>query len=165
MLVIKENENLSIYGVGPLFTWPVVAVSLICAVIFGFGNFDFGKVKQYGIVFVMIGVVLMVLAVLLYTSAVFKAKIVEHIRNDKLLTTGVYAYVRNPIYSAVLFMCLGIIVIARNYCLLCLPVIYWVYLTVLLKKTEEIWLEEYYGQQFLDYCKKTNRCIPWIPRR
>ena len=34
----------------------------------------------------------------------------------------------------------------------------------LLKNTEEKWLEELYGQEYIDYCKKVNRCIPWFPK-
>ena len=34
-----------------------------------------------------------------------------------------------------------------------------------LKNTEEKWLSELYGQEYLDYCKKVNRCIPWFPKK
>ncbi len=163
-MIIEGNDNLSLYGIGPFFTWPSLLVTIVCSVIFGW-KVKFGKVEQLSIVFLVIGILLIVEAVILYTNAVFKVKIMDCIRQDKLLTTGAYSYVRNPIYSAVLLLCTGIILIARNYCLLFLPVLHWGYLTILLKTTEETWLRDFYGETYLEYCRKTNRCIPWFKRK
>lgn len=30
---------------------------------------------------------------------------------------------------------------------------------------EEKWLAELYGQEYIDYCKKENRCIPWFSNK
>lgn len=38
-------------------------------------------------------------------------------------------------------------------------------MTVLMKNTEEKWLYALYGQEYLDYCKRVNRCIPWPKRQ
>ena len=162
-MILKENEKLSLYGIGPFFTWPSLFITILSSIVFDW-KIRFGKVRVLGIVFLLIGILLVVLAAFLYISAVFKSKIMDYIKQDKLLTTGVYAYVRNPIYSAVLFLCTGIVFIARNYCLLCLPVLLWAYLTILLKTTEETWLLEFYGKAYLKYCGKTNRCIPWFKK-
>lgn len=35
-------------------------------------------------------------------------------------------------------------------------------LTVLLKQTEEKWLSDLYGEEYKDYCRRVNRCIPWF---
>ena len=163
-MIIKGNEKLSLYGIGPFFTWPSLLVTVIFSIIFGC-KVKFGKVEQLSVVFLVTGFISIMGAILLYTNALFKVKIMDCIRQDKLLTTGVYAYVRNPIYSAILFLCTGIILVARNYCLLCLPVLLWGYLTILLKITEETWLQDFYGEAYLEYCKKTNRCIPWFKRK
>ena len=45
------------------------------------------------------------------------------------------------------------------------PIICCGYMTIFLKNTEEKWLSELYGQEYLDYCKKVNRCIPWFPKK
>lgn len=81
-----------------------------------------------------------------------------------MITTGVYAYVRNPVYSAFLMMCTGALLLANNVFLLILPVIYWIFLTVLMKCTEEKWLANLYGREYVEYCKKVNRCIPFFTR-
>jgi hypothetical protein len=44
-----------------------------------------------------------------------------------------------------------------------IPVIFinWGIMTVVLKATEEKWLRALYGQEYEDYCKRVNRCIPF----
>jgi len=38
-------------------------------------------------------------------------------------------------------------------------------MTAMLIPTEEKWLHDLYGQEYLDYCTRVNRCLPWPPRR
>ncbi len=97
-------------------------------------------------------------------SAIFQAKIDQGILNNSLVTTGVYAYVRNPIYSAFMIACTGALLIAGNLWLLVLPFLYWGFMTVLMKNTEEKWLRDLYGEEYIEYCKRVNRCIPWKRR-
>lgn len=75
---------------------------------------------------------------------------------------GVYSIVRNPIYSAFYLLCLGIILVENNLILLIIPVLGYVYMTIILKNTEEKWLYTLYGEKYKEYCKKVNRCIPMI---
>ncbi|MBQ3937315.1 MAG: hypothetical protein II722_09680 [Ruminococcus sp.] len=55
--------------------------------------------------------------------------------------------------------------IAHNPFLLVIPALFWSEMTIVLKRTEEKWLTELYGQQYTDYCKKVNRCIPWFEKK
>lgn len=59
----------------------------------------------------------------------------------------------------------GAILIAHNSFLLILPVLYWLEMTVVLKNTEEKWLTKMYGQEYLDYCMRVNRYIPWFAKK
>lgn len=36
---------------------------------------------------------------------------------------------------------------------------------LLMKYTEEKWLEEKFKNEYIDYCKKVNRVIPWFKRK
>lgn len=92
--------------------------------------------------------------------AVIKNNVDKYISKGKLLTTGIYSYTRNPIYSAFTILSLGIILIANNYYLLVLPFIYWLFLTILMKLTEEKWLKDAFGHEYEVYKKRVNRCIP-----
>lgn len=111
--------------------------------------------------FIIVGIILILFGIYLWVNAVIICKLDDNIRDNKLVTTGVYAYVRNPIYSAVLLVCTGAIIIANNLYLFVLPVLYWAFLTILMKNTEEKWLLNLHGKEYINYCKKVNRCIPF----
>ena len=119
------------------------------------------EISALRIPLIIIGIVFILFGIYLWINAVIVCKLDDNIRSNKLVTTGVYAYVRNPIYSAVLLVFTGAIIIANNLYLLVLPVIYWTFLTILMKNTEEKWLLNLYGDEYINYCKKVNRCIPF----
>ena len=97
----------------------------------------------------------------LWCAAVFGARIDIKIKSNRLATGGVYALVRNPIYSAFLFICTGVLLFCRNLYVLFLLPLFWLYLTVFMKLTEEKWLTERFGDEYGAYCKRVNRFIPW----
>lgn len=105
------------------------------------------------------GIVLIILGAVFWLSAVLNSDIQENIKNNALVTTGIYGIVRHPIYAAFLYAITGIILIANNITLIFLPVIFWVVLTVVMRKTEEKWLIEKYGDDYLNYTKKVNGFI------
>ena len=92
-------------------------------------------------------------------------KMVKTIKDNILLTKGVYAVVRNPIYSAFFFVFTGMLFIEANLWLLILPIVFWLYMTILLKLTEEKWLKEAFGQEYIEYCARVNRVFPWFPKK
>jgi protein-S-isoprenylcysteine O-methyltransferase Ste14 len=46
------------------------------------------------------------------------------------------------------------IVFYGNIILFLLPILYWALLTELMKRTEEKWLEEKFGDEYRKYCKE-----------
>ena len=52
----------------------------------------------------------------------------------------------------------------NNLYLLIMPFVYWILLTIMMINTEEKWLRKKYGEEYTNYCKRVNRCIP-IKRR
>ena len=131
----------------------------------GNGDNIFAANKRIAPPFIIIGIMLILLGAWLWFSSNFKVKIDVCIKENYLVTSGVYSMVRNPIYSAFFLVCIGAFFIETNIILFVLPVVYYAYMTVFLIKTEEKWLSELYGQGYEEYCKNVNRCIPWIPKR
>lgn len=111
------------------------------------------------------GVVLIILGLYLWGYANFKTKIESHIKENTLATDGVYSIVRNPIYSAFFLVCTGILLFPANLILLILPVLFYFYMTVIIKNTEEKWLKALYGNEYAEYCRNVNRCIPGFPKK
>ena len=159
-----KREKLSILGIGPIYVGIIIIITNILVFLQNKGYFKSGIVLFLKIPFMIIGIACMLVGIVLWVSAVFQSKISRNIKEMKLVTTGVFAFVRNPIYSAFMFCCWGASFISNNlYFLFTIP-FYWGLLTVLVKKTEEVWLKEIFGEEYIAYCKRVNRCIPWLSR-
>ena len=80
--------------------------------------------------------------------------------NGILITTGIYAYIRHPMYTAVLLFMLGIVVIYP------MPYEYLFYgllvLTLLVKLFYEEHLWKCESAEYIAYCKSSKRIIPYI---
>lgn len=162
---MKEKGHLPLLGVGPVIVAGQVLMTAIGVVASCRGYFEAGKMECLNIPLKILGVGFMVFGFFLNDSAKRKSKLFEMVAENKLITTGVYSIVRNPVYSAVLMGCAGAVCMANNLILFLIPVICWVYMTVFLKLTEEKWLSEVYGLEYAAYCERVNRCIPWFPKR
>ena len=156
-----KKDHLPILGVGPLYVITIVMITNI-SIIFSTTRFipviTFINMRW---IFILIGILCFVIGITLWLRAVIIDRLDAHIIKNELVTTGVYAYVRNPVYSAFMFVCTGVLMIYGNLVLLLLPIIYWGFMTVLMKSTEEKWLEDLYGQEYIQYLQRVNRCIPW----
>lgn len=161
---MKEKNHLPLFGVGPMIALFQILITVIGIILSYRGYFDVGKIEFLNIPLKIMGIGLIIFGLYLNYSAKRKSKLFEMVSENKLITTGVYSIVRNPVYSAVLLACTGAICIANNLILFFIPVICWIYMTVLLKLTEEKWLTDLYGREYTEYCKNVNRCIPWFPR-
>lgn len=162
---MKNKEHLPIYGVGPVIVVPQLVLTAVGIIMSVLGFFGHGRINILKIPFMIIGIIIIVFGVYMWYSANYKAKISDGITENRLVTTGIYSVVRNPLYSAFLMICTGAVLIAGNVFLFVIPVVCWIYMTVFLKCTEEKWLADLYGQEYSDYCKNVNRCIPWFPKK
>ena len=158
---MKKN-TLPVFGVGPVY-----AVSCLLLTAFGLflkkkGFLNGGELPGLKSVSMFIGGLLIFIGVALWIYAVIIQRISKEISNGNLVTTGIYSIVRNPIYLAFLCVCTGILVTAHNVYLLIFPVVFYIFLTILMKQTEEKWLLEKFGTEYAEYCKHVNRVIPWF---
>ena len=160
----KENqEHLPVMGVGPVCIAIMIAFTAAGIALVKFNMLTSGNVGggAIAVLFVIAGILCIAGGAILWYAAVFSAKIDITIKSNRLETGGVYAIVRNPIYSAFLFICIGALLFCRNWYVLILPPLFWVYLTVFMKLTEERWLSERFGEEYKAYSKRVNRFIPW----
>ena len=160
----KENqEHLPVMGVGPVCIAIMIAFTAAGIALVKFNMLISGDVGggAIAVLFVIAGILCIAGGIILWYAAVFSAKIDITIKSNRLETGGVYAIVRNPIYSAFLFICIGALLFCRNWYVLILPLLFWVYLTVFMKLTEEKWLSERFGEEYKAYSKRVNRFIPW----
>lgn len=161
---MRKNEHLPIFGIGPVYVVSILLPTMAALFLRHRSVFASGKVVTLRTSLSMMGVLFMVMAVFIWIQAVIVSKLDEHIKKNHLVTSGVYAWMRNPIYSAFMILCIGILFVIGNAWFFILPFSYWLLLTILLKHTEEKWLKEIYGNEYIAYCKKVNRCWPWMPK-
>ena len=163
---MKSQEfKMPAFGVGPIYviTCLILTIGGICLHLKGYlyqGELNKGK-----IIFIIAGILLILFGIYLWLQAVIVEKINKKVKEKKLITSGVYSFVRNPVYSAFIFILTGSLLLTANYILLILPFIFWVLLTILMKNTEEKWLKNEFGKEYEIYLKEVNRVIPWIRRK
>lgn len=164
-MVKKNKEHLPIYGVGPIYVYGIAALTLAAVLTRNARSFASGKLEAVHVPLLFLGIALILAGIALWIYAVPISRIDDGIKANRLVTTGAYALVRNPIYSAVMLACTGVVLILSNAWFFVLPFVYWLFMTVLIKATEEKWLRDLYGKEYEDYCKRVNRCWPWFPAR
>ena len=153
---MKQKEHLPLFGVGPVYVYTIAIITLVAFLCRNLSVFEAGKLIRIKSLPIILGSILIMIGAVMWIMAVIVSKVDDNIKKNHLVTTGIYAWVRNPIYSACMFACTGFILIIGNVFF-----VYWLFMTVLMKHTEEKWLRDLYGQEYEDYCKRVNRCIPW----
>ena len=161
---VKTGQKLPLFGVGPYLIYGIGLLTALFIVLFGY-------VLRIGIldgiwvwVFRSIGGVLMILGAVIWYIGALRSGMDESITENKLKTTGIYSWVRNPMYSGWWIAITGITLMWHNAWMLVLPLINWIIMTVTLINSEEKWLLNLYGDEYADYKSKVNRCIPWKPK-
>lgn len=162
---MKEQNHLPMYGVGPMYVIVCVLATVTGILLTKAGLLNTGNIAEWKILCIITGILLIIAGAYLWIASVLIQKVQKNIEENRLATTGVYAWVRNPIYSGIVMVLTGILLLFHNVWLLVLPLFFWLFMTLLMKATEEKWLKEMYGKEYEDYCKKVNRCIPWFPKR
>ncbi|OBK22754.1 isoprenylcysteine carboxyl methyltransferase [Mycobacterium asiaticum] len=75
-----------------------------------------------------------------------------------LVTTGIFAVSRNPIYVGFFLFLLGQLLVFPNWVpLICLVVGAWLFNRQVLR--EEEFMREHYGKEYLEYCERVRRYV------
>lgn len=163
---MKSKEfKMPAFGVGPLYViiCLILTIGGICLHLKGY--LYQGELSKGKIIFIMVGTLLILFGIYLWVQAVIVEKINKKVKEEKLIKSGVYSIVRNPVYSAFIFIFTGILLLTANLYLLILPFVFWFFLTILMKNTEEKWLKNEFGKEYEIYLKEVNRVIPWFRRK
>lgn len=88
------------------------------------------------------------------------AKDYKHSPTAHLVSSGIYSYVRHPIYLGLILVFTGSEMLANSYLIVLLPLLYlWLYNQA--KKEEELLLVRF-GKQYKGYLSKTKMFIPYL---
>ncbi|MCJ7572005.1 MAG: isoprenylcysteine carboxylmethyltransferase family protein [Candidatus Thermoplasmatota archaeon] len=157
--VIKMSKKMTVWGIGPklvkislLYLAFTIILHFIRPDIFTITQISYLVSASLGIIFIVVGLVMWRLGVRVIEKA---------INEGRLLTKGVYAIVRNPMYSGpIIFFATGLALCFRSWLMLTVPIVAYIVCKLLIKE-EENYLEKKFGQEFLDYKSKVNALIPF----
>ena len=83
---------------------------------------------------------------------------IDEEKPGKLITTGVFAISRNPIYTAFGFILVGIFLIFLNWVLFLYVIAgFWLFNRQVLLEEES--LKKIYGDEYVEYCRKVRRYL------
>ena len=135
---------------------------LVFAVSFGLPTvsrqefFQSEVVSWIGVLFCLAGLVLLLMSLISFGKSFRVGIDTDH--PDKLITTGIFAFSRNPIYVAFGSVLIGQFLIFPNWILLIyLAAAIWLFHRQILR--EEDYLKKHYGKQYTDYCNRVRRYI------
>ena len=162
---VKEGQKLPLYGVGPMIVFGMGMVTATGIILFAY-VWKTGTLEAPWALFCRIaGALLIVLGLAVWFIGAMRSDMDASIAENRLQTGGIYAWVRNPMYSGWWMLFAGICLQWHNAWVLVTIPVNWMILTLTLKLTEEKWLLNLYGQDYADYMKRVNRCSPWLPRK
>ena len=114
---------------------------------------------------IIVGALLVVIGICMYAAAFVSLR--RGLRQGTLVTRGLYAIVRHPLYaSSILFIIPGIALAFRSWLLLPMPAVAYVAFRIFVPGEEDD-LREQYGDDFDRYRNTTNAVFPtpWGPAR
>ena len=118
--------------------------------------FHSGVVSWVGVLLCLAGLFLLFLSLISFGNS-FRVGI-DPDRPDKLVTTGIFAFCRNPIYVAFGFVLFGQFLVFSNWILLAYMVAaIWLFHRQVSR--EEEYLRNRYGQQYSEYCNRVRRYL------
>ena len=160
MTPTHESGKMTSWGGGPKFA----LISLVVLLFIGFVNFYFFPVLAlpFDLLRFSAGVALIALGVAMCLVAAVQVH--KAFDKGKLVTSGLYAYLRNPVYAAfILLIAPGLILVTGLLLLIVLPFVMYALVRFLIAD-EDRYLEEKFGQEYLEYKKRVNSIIPKFSR-
>lgn len=158
---VKEGQKLPMFGIGPYLIYGIAFLNAI-VIVLAYYVFKVGILEGAWILaFRIPGVIFIFFGTLIWFIGSMCSGMDEIITENKLKTDGIYSYVRNPMYTGMWFIIIGVSLMWHDVLLLPMAFVDWAILTVVLKNTEEKWLLDLYGEEYAKYRDEVNRCIPW----
>ena len=167
IVTTTAKTPMSVYGIGPVFGLIAILLTVGAILLRNKWIFKSGIPDSQTLRYIYMGLggVVILIGLVIYWKAVFGIRIDDYINTGRLCKGGIYAWTRNPIYAAILFICTGALFISGNVYMYALPIVLWILLTLLLKNTEERDMFKRFGQDYLDYAAVTNRVLPKPPKK
>jgi len=137
----------------------LVFIQFFCIFLLIFLNTSYYKIFSYQSVILILGITIGTLAIL--ENKLHNFNIRPDIKDDAdLITTGIYYYIKHPMYSSVLLTMLAIVLIKITYISIIIYIVLLVNIIIKMFYEEKLWNN--LTKEYKIYSEKTYRLIPLI---
>jgi len=156
--ILKKQNGMSIIGQGGkiiLFTLP----SLIAAILVHMNYPQIAALPESVSFIQSVGYLLLLPGLMLWGAAVFQ--LLTGFSKGKLVTTGAYGVVRNPIYSSVTFFVFPAVALMTLTWVYFVPSVFLYAGVMIFIGEEEKQLTHAFGKEYEDYLARVDRMVPF----
>ncbi len=156
--IFKNQLGMNIVGQGGkiiLFTLP----SLIAAILVNTYLPQIAALPESAGFLRYVGYVLLVPGLILWGTAI--VQLLTGFPKGKLVTTGAYGVVRNPIYSSATFFLLPAVTLLTWTWVYLVPAVFLYAGVIIFIRSEEEQLRQAFGKEYEDYLARVDRMIPF----
>lgn len=89
---------------------------------------------------------------------------VDETEKTELVTHGMFSLCRNPIYFGMLIVGLGFMVLVPHVFMVICSILAFIGIDLQVRKIEEPHLVRVFGDEYVEYTRRINRYVPWVPR-
>jgi protein-S-isoprenylcysteine O-methyltransferase Ste14 len=151
------------FGIGPKFALLSILYGVIILFLhyYFFSHLTFTLVSRW--VNIIVGCILIVIG--LYVFILSGIMVHRHINREKLCTTGVYSYMRHPLYASwIIFIIPGIVLVIGSIVAISGPLVTYIIFRMFINE-EDRYLKEKFGEHYVQYEKEVNAVFPTIYKR
>ena len=111
------------------------------------------------VIILIIGLIVIVSPVVDFIKSKTTVNPVKFKNVNRLVTTGIYRYSRNPMYLGMILIIISTTIYYLNFLSVFSPLIFYIWINKFQINREEIFLEDKFGSEYLKYKSKTRRWI------
>ena len=141
---------------------PVVALILVISNYFSSKKIDLIHITfqtSIAIFILFVGLLILINPVLKFIKSKTTINPIKFKKVNKLVTSGIYKYSRNPMYLGFLIIVISSSIFYLNIYSILTPLFFYLWINRFQIKREEIFLTEKFGKEYLSYKNKTRRWI------
>ena len=110
-------------------------------------------------IILLIGLLILINPILKFRKSKTTIDPIKFKKVNKLITSGIYKYSRNPMYLGLLMIVISTSIFYLNIFSMTTPIFFYYWINRFQIKREEIFLSEKFGIEYLSYKTKTRRWI------
>ncbi len=141
---------------------PLVVLILVISTFFSSKKIDLIQIpfQSFISIFILsIGILILLNPVLKFKKSKTTINPIKFKKVNKLVTSGIYKYSRNPMYLGLLMIVVSSSIFYLNIYSILTPLFFYLWINRFQIKREEVFLTEKFGEDYLSYKKKTRRWI------